>query len=47
VGRLADLVILDRNILEIPAVEIRNARVVMTITGGRKVFERDKQNGQL
>jgi len=46
-GRLADLVILDRNILEIPAAEIRNARVVMTITGGRKVFERDKRNGQL
>jgi predicted amidohydrolase YtcJ len=38
-GRLADCVILDRNILEIPAEEIRNAGVRMTFVGGRKVFE--------
>ncbi|CAN5822597.1 amidohydrolase [soil metagenome] len=44
-GRLADLVILDRNILEIPAAEIRNARVVMTITGGRKVFDGASRGG--
>ncbi|MEO5894856.1 MAG: amidohydrolase family protein [Vicinamibacterales bacterium] len=44
-GRLADLVILDHNILEIPAAEIRNARVVMTITGGRKVFDQASRLG--
>ena len=39
-GRLADLVLLDRNIFEIPAEEIRNVKVVMTYVGGRKVFEK-------
>ncbi|MGH9172915.1 MAG: amidohydrolase, partial [Vicinamibacterales bacterium] len=39
-GRLADLVMLDRNIFDIPPEQIRNVRVVMTFVGGRKVFER-------
>ncbi|HJR60777.1 MAG TPA: amidohydrolase [Vicinamibacterales bacterium] len=39
-GRLADLVILDRNIFEIPPEQIRDARVAMTFVGGRKVFDR-------
>jgi predicted amidohydrolase YtcJ len=38
-GQLADFVILDRNIFDIPAEEIRNARVRVTFAGGRKVFE--------
>jgi len=38
-GRLADFVLLDRNIFEIPAEEIRNLRVRLTVVGGRKVFE--------
>jgi predicted amidohydrolase YtcJ len=40
VGRLADLVMVDRNIFEIPAEEIRNARVVMTVVGGQKVLDK-------
>jgi predicted amidohydrolase YtcJ len=44
-GRLADLVMLDRNILEIPPEEIRHVRVLMTIVGGRKVFELNAQAG--
>jgi hypothetical protein len=33
-GRPADLVVLDRDILSIPAAEIEHAQVAMTITGG-------------
>ena len=40
-GKLADFVLLDRNILEIPPEEIRNAHVVATFVGGRKVYERN------
>ena len=36
-GKLADLVVLDRDLFAVPAAEIRAARVVMTIVGGRIV----------
>jgi predicted amidohydrolase YtcJ len=36
-GRLADFVLLDRDITAIPAEEIRDARVLQTIVGGRVV----------
>lgn len=39
-GRLADLVMLDRNVFEIPPDEIRNVRVVMTVAGGKAVYRR-------
>jgi predicted amidohydrolase YtcJ len=38
-GKLADLVLLDRDITVIPPVTIRDSRVLMTIVGGRVVFE--------
>jgi len=38
-GRLADFVMLDRNIFEIAAEEIGNVRVRLTVVGGRPVFE--------
>jgi predicted amidohydrolase YtcJ len=37
-GRLADFVMLDRNIFDIPPEEIRDVRVHLTVVGGRQVF---------
>ena len=39
-GKLADLVILDRDLTRIAPEEIREAHVVMTVVGGKVVFER-------
>ena len=38
VGKLADLVVLDRNVMNIPAEDIARVRVLQTIVGGRTVF---------
>ena len=40
---LADLVVIDRDLRSIPAEEIRNATVVLTIVGGKTVFARTPQ----
>ena len=37
-GKLADLVVLDADIFTVPAQEIQNASVVMTVCGGQIVF---------
>jgi predicted amidohydrolase YtcJ len=37
-GRLADLVVIDRDLRRVPASEIRTATVTRTIVGGRTVF---------
>jgi predicted amidohydrolase YtcJ len=39
-GRLADLVMLDRNIFEIPPEQIRDAKVSTTILGGKVVYKK-------
>lgn len=39
-GRLADLVVLDRDLFEIDPAEIRDVRVDLTVAGGRVVYER-------
>lgn len=39
-GMQADLVLIDRDLTRIPAVEIREARVLLTMVGGKVVFER-------
>jgi predicted amidohydrolase YtcJ len=39
-GKLADLVLIDRDLMRIAPEEIREARVRMTVVGGRVVFER-------
>ena len=39
-GKLADFVLLDRDLTRIPPDEIRNAHIMKTIVGGRVVYER-------
>jgi predicted amidohydrolase YtcJ len=39
-GRLADFVVLDRNLFEIPPEEIRGVKVDLTVVGGRPIYER-------
>ncbi|MGI9141089.1 MAG: amidohydrolase [Gemmatimonadaceae bacterium] len=39
-GKLADLVLIDRDITRIAPESIRDARVMLTVAGGRVVFER-------
>ena len=43
-GRLADLVVLDRDYLTIPADQIKDIQPVMTMVGGRIVFETGTTN---
>ena len=38
VGKLADLVVLDRDYLTVPADDIRNIASVLTMVGGRVVY---------
>jgi predicted amidohydrolase YtcJ len=37
-GKLADFVVVDRDLFAIPAIGIKDARVLMTVVGGRVVF---------
>jgi len=37
-GKLADFVLLDRDITRVPAAELAETRVMMTVVGGRVVF---------
>ena len=39
-GKLADLVVLDRDYLNCPDRELSQIKVLMTMVGGRVVFER-------
>ncbi|MCH8117514.1 MAG: amidohydrolase family protein, partial [Proteobacteria bacterium] len=39
VGKKADLIVLERNLFEIPAHEIHDVRVLMTLMDGRIVHE--------
>lgn len=39
-GKLADIVVLDRNLFKIPTDEIRFAKVTLTIADGKIVYKR-------
>jgi len=39
-GKLADFVVLDRDLTRIPAAEIRDVRVMTTVVGGQVVYQR-------
>jgi predicted amidohydrolase YtcJ len=40
-GKLADLIVLDRNFLDIPAEQIADIKVLQTVVGGRVVYQSD------
>jgi predicted amidohydrolase YtcJ len=42
VGKLADMIVLDRNALQIPAEQIADIKVLRTVVGGRVVYESDR-----
>lgn len=42
-GKLADMAVIDRDLLAVPPETIRDARVVATVVGGRVVFERGER----
>ena len=41
-GRLADITVLDKDIMTVPEEEIPTARVVYTIVGGKVVYDRER-----
>jgi predicted amidohydrolase YtcJ len=41
-GKLADFVILDRDLTQVDPETIRDAKVVMTVVGGKVVYEGDR-----
>jgi predicted amidohydrolase YtcJ len=45
VGKLADLIILDRNFFKIPAEDIANVQVLLTVVGGKVVYQSAQYNG--
>jgi len=39
VGKLADLIVIDRNFMTIPAEDIANVQVLQTVVGGKVVYQ--------
>jgi predicted amidohydrolase YtcJ len=39
-GKLADLIVIDRDVLTCPVDDIRDTKVLLTIVGGKVVYER-------
>jgi predicted amidohydrolase YtcJ len=47
VGKLADLIVLDRDILTCPVGEVKDIQVEATYLGGRRVYARPPSSGQV
>jgi predicted amidohydrolase YtcJ len=43
VGKLADFVMLDRDLIEVPSDELKDVKVVATFVGGQKIYEKTAQ----
>jgi predicted amidohydrolase YtcJ len=43
-GKLADFIVLDRNILQVPPAQIADVKVLLTVVGGRAVYEAPASN---
>jgi predicted amidohydrolase YtcJ len=43
VGKMADIVVLERDLLEIPATEIAETKVVLTLVDGKEVYRNDER----
>ena len=41
-GKLADFIVIDRNIFEVPIEEVKDTNVDLTVVGGKVVFDRNK-----
>ena len=41
VGKFADFIVLDRNLFKIPAREIADTQVMLTVVGGKAVYRSD------
>ena len=39
-GKLADIIVLDKDILETPTEEVPDIKVLLTVVGGKNVYER-------
>jgi len=37
-GKFADLIVLDRNVMKIPAREVADVKVLLTVVGGKPVY---------
>lgn len=44
VGKLADIIVLDRNPFEIPIYDVHNTQVKMSFINGKKIFQQDRAN---
>ncbi len=47
VGKLADLIVIDRNLLKSSARQIADVKVLLTVVGGRTVYQRDSDQVEM
>ena len=47
VGKYADFVVIEKDILTCPLDEVKDIKVLMTVVGGRIVFEIDDENSRI